>query len=54
VKESSQDNNLRKIKRNNPNALPPAGKNIYEYDNMNMYNSAKKYDSIAMPSPLQK
>lgn len=45
--------NLNQIKKNNPQALPPAGKNFYDYQNKNTFISAQKYGSMAVSSPSQ-
>lgn len=42
---------LTNLKKTNPQALPPAGKNFYDYQNKNTFISAQKYGSMAISSP---
>ena len=42
--------NLDSIMKTSPQALPPAGKNFYNYDNKEMFLTAQKHGSMSIPA----
>lgn len=47
----NRNKNLLDMKKNNPQALPPAGKHFYEFPNKSQFLSAQKNGSFAMSPP---
>lgn len=47
----ARNKNLNEIKKFNPQALPPAGKNFYDYSNKNTFISAQKNGSMSIDNP---
>jgi hypothetical protein len=48
--EMENQRNLDSIKKTNPLALPPAGKNFYNYDNKEIFLAAQKQGSMSVPA----
>ena len=46
-----RNNNLKKIQQSNPQILPPAGKNFYDFQNKNMFISAQREGSMNLYTP---
>lgn len=47
----NRNKNLSVVKKTNPQVLPPAGKNFYEYSNKKEFVSAQKFGSMIVVKP---